>query len=67
MNLLALSHHSGVRLAEVGFVLGALAGLALAIGAMTPLARQASRVLAGLGLAVAFLLLIIAAHWGHFN
>jgi len=67
VRLLAISHHSGVRLAEVGFVLMLIAGVALAL---TPLPtfkeKSLMPVVAGATLALAGLLLLIATHWGHF-
>ena len=67
MTLLAITSHGGLRLAEVGFVLLAIAGVALALRAVMPSRRQAVDVIAGLALAVGALLLIVAAHWGHFG
>jgi hypothetical protein len=64
--LLALTHHGGIRLAEVGFALVAVAGALLALGGMTP-ARRSANALAGLALAVGGVLVIVAAHWGHFG
>jgi hypothetical protein len=65
---IAMTHHTGIRLAEVGFLLIALAGvwvLASQIPALR-LARTRNAV-AGLLLAAAGVLLIIATHWGKFN
>jgi hypothetical protein len=67
MNLLALSEHAGTRIAEVGFLLGAIAGAALAVGAVTPLGRKIGDLAAGVALAAGSVLLIVAAHWGHFG
>lgn len=64
--LIAITPHAGARLAEVGFVLDALAGAALFFG-VTPGLRSAARVVAGLLLAVGSVLLIVAVHWGHFG
>lgn len=66
--LLAMSMHSGVRLAEVGFLLMLIAGVWLAADSVLPRLRlPGSRTaVAGLLLAVGALLLIIATHWGHF-
>ncbi len=69
MNLaLGLAHHTGVRLAEVGFLLMLLAGVWL-VAAHLPQLRlgRARTIVAGAALAVAGLLLIIATHWGHFG
>jgi hypothetical protein len=66
--VLALSHHAGVRLAEVGFLLILIAGVWLAASQIQPLKWQTSRtIVAGVLLATAGLLLIIATHWGHFG
>jgi hypothetical protein len=69
MTLLALmiKAHTGVRLGEVGEVLGAIGGLALLLGGLTPFGRRAGQAVGGLALAVGFVLLIIATHWGHFH
>jgi hypothetical protein len=69
MTLLALviKAHTSLRLAEVGEALGAIGGLALLLGAITPFGRRAGQVVGGLGLAVGFVLLIIATHWGNFR
>jgi hypothetical protein len=65
MPLLALTHHNGIRLAEVGFALGAIAGGVLALGSLAPAGRRAGNLLAGVALAVGSVLLIVAVHWGH--
>ena len=69
MTLLALmiKTHTGVRLGELGEVLGALGGLALLLGGMTPFMKRAGQMLGGLGITVGFVLLIVATHWGHFH
>jgi len=68
MPLADFSPHTGNRLAEIGFLLMALAGLWLA-AAELPVLRFASarRFIAGLALAAAGVLLIVAVHWGHFG
>ena len=65
---LALAHHTGVRLAEIGFLLILFAGVWLA-AAQVPAFRfgTARTIVAGIALALAGLLLIIATHWGHFG
>jgi ABC-type branched-subunit amino acid transport system permease subunit len=65
MPLLALTHHNGIRLAEVGFALAAVAGGILALGALSPAGRRAGTFLAGFTLAVGSVLLVVAVHWGH--
>jgi hypothetical protein len=64
----AISPHTGARLAEVGFLLVALAGVAL-WGAQSSGRgqRRSSSAFAGLALAAAGVLLIVAVHWGHFG
>lgn len=67
MNSVALSHHTGVHIAEVGFLLILFAGIWLAAAQIPSLKLAAARtIVAGVALAVAGLLLIIATHWGHF-
>ncbi len=68
MNTVALAHQTGVRLAEVGFLLILFAGIWLAAAQIPALKFGTARtIVAGIALAVAGLLLIIATHWGHFN
>jgi hypothetical protein len=69
MTLLALviKTHTGVRLGELGEALGAIGGLALLLGAITPFGRRAGQTIGGLGLAVGFALLLVATRWGHFH
>ncbi len=69
MNILfALTHHTGVRLAEVGFLLILIAGLWFAAAGIPRLRLGRPRtVVAGLLLAVGGLLLVIATHWGRFG
>jgi predicted metal-binding membrane protein len=70
MNLVvAFSPHAGVRVAEVGFLLVLIAGvwLALAETLQPDRWRRFRTIVAGVVLAVAGLLLIIATHWGHFG
>jgi len=63
----AMSHHTGARLAEVGFLLILFAGIRLA--APVPRLRLGTgrTTVAGIALATAGVLLIIATHWGHFG
>jgi hypothetical protein len=67
-SVLAISHGTGIRLAEIGYLLIAFAGVWFA-AAEIPLFKMASkrRFVAGLALAAAGALLIIATHWGHFG
>lgn len=59
--------HTGIRLAELGTLLGAVGGVALLVGGFTPFGHRAGQIVSGLLFAVGFVLLIIAIHWGHFG
>ena len=59
--------HTGIRLAEVGEALGAIGGIALLVGALTPFGRRAGMAVGGLAIAAGFVLLVIATRWGHFH
>jgi hypothetical protein len=63
---LAMTLHTGVRLAEVGFLLILFAGVWFAF-AQQPQFRAMRSTVAGLALAAAGVLLIVATHWGHFG
>jgi hypothetical protein len=65
--LLALSHHTGIDLAEVGFSLMLIPGVWM-VAAEIPQPRWArtTRIVPGTALAIAGVLLIIATHWGQF-
>jgi hypothetical protein len=69
MTLLALvlKAHTGIRLAEVGEAFGAVGGLALLVGGLTPFGRKAGAILGGMALAVGFVCLLVATRWGHFG
>jgi hypothetical protein len=67
MNLLAITHHGGIRLAEVGFLLGAIAGAVLALGAVVPFDKRIGKLVVGIALAAGSVLLIVATHWGQFG
>jgi hypothetical protein len=60
--------HTGVIIAEVGFLLFLFAGIWFAAAEIPRLkASVARRIVAGVALALGGLLLIIATHWGHFG
>ena len=65
---LALARTTGIRLAEVGFLLVVFAGIWL-VAAQIPAMKfgKATAIVAGVALATAGVLLIIASHWGHFG
>lgn len=64
--LLAMSAHSGVRFAEVGYLLLLIAGVWFAAASVPQLRFASGRnAVAGLCLAAGAVLLIIATHWGH--
>jgi hypothetical protein len=66
--ILTISKHTSVRLAEVAFVLILLVGVWLMIAGIPQLKRSPLRLpVAGVGLALAGLLLLVATHWGHFG
>jgi hypothetical protein len=69
MNLvLGFARHTGVRLAEVGFLLMLFAGVWLTAAQLPQFKFGTARtIVAGVALAIGGLLLIIATHWGHFG
>lgn len=69
MTLLALNitPHTGIRLAELGELLGVVGGLAFLVGGMTPFGKRIGQTIGGLGLAVGFILLLVATRWGQFH
>jgi hypothetical protein len=63
-----VSRRTGVLLAEVGFQLILFAGIWLVAAQIPAFKNPTTRnVVAGIALAVAGLLLIIATRWGHFG
>jgi hypothetical protein len=65
----AMTRHTGIRLAEVGFLLILIAGVWLVSAEILNAAKwgRLRTVVSGVLLGVAGLLLIIATHWGHFG
>ena len=68
MHVIALAHHTGRRLAEIGFLLILIAGIWLAAAQIPAFKLSTARtIVAGAALAAAGVLLLIAIHWGHFG
>jgi hypothetical protein len=66
--VVGFAHQTGVKLAEVGFLLVLIAGIWLVAAQIPQFKRGKARtIVAGVALAVGGLLLIIATHWGHFG
>ena len=68
--MLALTHQTGIRLAEVAFLLLVIAGIWLVVGEIETSRLKLHKVrtiVAGGAVAVAGVLLIIATHWGRFG
>jgi hypothetical protein len=66
--VIALSSSTGLKLAEIGFLLILIAGIWLVAAEIPALRFQRTRIIvAGVALAAAGLLLIVATHWGHFG
>jgi hypothetical protein len=67
MTILAITHHTGIRIAEVGELLGLLGGVALVLGAVTAFGKRNGLIAGGLCIGLGFLLLIYATHSGGFH
>ena len=67
--VLAVTHATGIKVAEVGFLLIVIAGVWLIFAELLQPEkwRTIRTVVAGAALVAAGVLLIIATHWGHFN
>lgn len=66
--VLGLTRQTGVRLAEIGYLFIILAGVWLVIGQVPRFKLGSTRmVVAGVALAIAGVLLIVATHWGYFG
>ena len=70
-HVVAMSRHTGTRLAELAFLLLLFAGLWLVVGSRFTAARAGAArtvsIVAGLAIGAAGVLLIIATHWGHYG
>ncbi len=68
MEHIAMTHRTGVLLAEVGFLLIVFAGIWLAAAQIPKFKFSTARtIVASIALAAAGVLLVIATHWGHFG
>jgi hypothetical protein len=66
--ILGFAVRTGVRVAEVGFLLILFAGVWLAAAQIPQMRFTTGRtIVAAVALALAGVLLIIATHWGHFG
>ena len=66
--ILGFAHHTGTRIAEVGFLLLLFAGIWLTAAQIPQFKFATARtIVAGVAIAISGLLLIIATHWGHFG
>jgi len=66
--IILMTHHTGRRLAELGFLLILFAGVWFAAAEIPGLKFASGRsIVSGIALAVAGLLLIVAVHWGKFG
>lgn len=66
--ILGITPHTGIRIAEVGFLLILFAGVWLVAAEIPQLRLSTVRtVVTGVALAAAGVLLLIATHWGHFG
>lgn len=66
MIMFAFTRHTGVRIAEIGFALLAVAGALLAIAPLTRLGRPGAAAGGGV-LAAGAVIIIIAIRWGSFG
>ena len=62
--LFVIKLHTTIRLKELAAALIAVAGALMVIGSMMPVGRRGGQWLAGLALAVAGVIAVIALHWG---
>jgi hypothetical protein len=66
--VVAFNGHTGIRIAEVGFLLIVFGGIWLAAMHVPRLGFARERgIVAGVAFALGGALLIVATHWGHFG
>ena len=65
--MVAFALQTGIRLAEVGFLLLLIAGVWLVATELQAGWARSRSTVAGVLIAVAGVLLIVATHWGHFG
>ncbi len=66
--MFSLTSSTGLKLAEIAFLLILIAGIWLVAAEIPALGLHRARtIVAGAALAVAGVLLIVATHWGHFG
>jgi len=63
-SLLAITAHNALRLKEVSAALVAVAGAVMVLGSTMPMGRRGGQWIAGLALAAAGVLAVVALHWG---
>jgi hypothetical protein len=66
MNLFAFTRHTGVRVAEIGFALFAIAGALLVVAQVVP-GRRLGTIASGASLAAGSVIVLIAIRWGSFG
>jgi hypothetical protein len=62
--LFVIKLHTTIRLKELAAALIAIAGALMVLGSMMPMGRRGGQWLAGLALAGAGVIAVIALHWG---
>jgi hypothetical protein len=66
MTIFAFTRHTGVRVAEIGFALVAIAGLLFAVAPVTRVGRPGT-IAGGASLAAGAVIVIVAIRWGSFG
>lgn len=66
MTIFAFTRHTGVRVAEIGFVLIAIAGAVLALTPVTRFGKSGATA-GGVALAAGAAIVIVAIRWGSFG